>query len=125
MRSVSISRNSTFPLRTLHVSLGEQCIKLRGRTSAIVNIPNDGTQLQMKMDWWKRTEQIPATTSTITLTHVLPDWFYVIGLVFVIAFSIATALSIIAPVFLCICVLIFVAIIAGALFLSPYFRVKQ
>lgn len=126
MSIVNIIRNSTFPLRTLHISVGDQHVALRGRASATVDIPEGGTQMLMQMDWWRRSVNVkPTVGAAITITHTLPDWYYIVALVAVVALSVATALELLERIYLVVFVVAFVAIAGGALFVGPYFRVGE
>lgn len=125
MDTIHISRNSLFPLRSLQINIGEQNIKLKGKTSATIQIPDNVTQLQMKMDWWSKTVAVtPAKNLKIAITHILPDWFYILGLIGIIALSVATYLSAIAPIFLGVYAIVYVIIVAVPLLIKSYFKIK-
>jgi len=100
MANVKILRKGIMPLRKLKVTINNDTFFLKGNESKLLTIPNGSHNLILRMDFWQSIYQININSEEnyIIIKHYLPDFFYIIGIVFTIVFALLTFFSLISHI---------------------------
>jgi len=109
MANVNFKRNGYLPLRKLKIILNDNTFTLKGNETREINLPAGEYSFTLKMDWWKSTNQITVGSdgNTVEINHYLPDIFYGVGIIGILALALLAFFSILSTLYLGVGLLLF------------------